>query len=310
MNNKYIKFLNRVFNIKIIYYFDLILFTIIICYLVYNILCVVLSLTYMLLEHNCKEFIFNMVEINNLPSSSSTHTTNVTIIQDDGGWGNAIRQIFIYGSGALRFNLIRNGTPGSKGFVIATTLLADGISKAINKTLNDPDYVLKHAQNWKKLWESNDSIRLEIADETSQIFKKETIQEPSVDFHSLSNLNDVTDKLFDMLMGNLKTVLEPVTVTYSNELLLQQIHGLSILLFVLSILIIGIFIVYIINTLVLLYSDRILNYFKNKYIRAYLNLQAKIITIELIFLSGTIVYFLYNIAIGAQFIARHPINFT
>lgn len=51
-------------------------------------------------------------------------------------------------------------------------------------------------------------------------------------------------------------------------------------------------------------------YFKNKYIRAYLNLQAKIIVIELFFLGGTIVYFVYFIAIGAQFIVRHPINFT
>lgn len=36
-----------------------------------------------------------------------------------------------------------------------------------------------------------------------------------------------------MLMGNLKTILEPVTVTFSNELILVQLHGLSILLVVL-----------------------------------------------------------------------------
>ena len=52
------------------------------------------------------------------------------------------------------------------------------------------------------------------------------------------------------------------------------------------------------------------NYFTNKYIRAYLNLQAKVIAIELIFFSVTILYFLYSIGIGVQFIARHPINFS
>lgn len=310
MKNTYVKLLNKIFNIEINYYFDLILFSIVICYLAYNLLCILLSLVYISLDPNYKEIIFTMVENNNLPSTS-THSTNVTIIHDDGGWSNAIRQMFIYGTGALRIHLIRHGTPGSKGFVIATSLLADGLSKAVNNTLNDPDYVLRHAQNWKKIWADADTVKVVLDEETTQILKQELqIQEPPVDFHSFSNFNDITDKLFDMLMANLKTVLEPVSVTYSNELLLQQLHGLSILLFVLSLLIIAIFLVFIINTFVLIYSDRILNFFKNKYIRAYIIFNKKMIGLEILILSISLLYFLFTLSKGLHFICTHPVNIT
>jgi vacuolar-type H+-ATPase subunit I/STV1 len=86
----------------------------------------------------------------------------------------------------------------------------------------------------------------------------------------ISNNNftdEFSQKILGNIMKNIKSILEPVTVDYSNEVLANQIHDISIMLFVLSILIIILFIGFMINVLVSLYSDKIMNYFTNKYIR-------------------------------------------
>ena len=89
--------------------------------------------------------------------------------------------------------------------------------------------------------------------------------------------------------------------------LAEQIYGLSIILFLLSIIIIILFIAFTLNALVLIYRDRIINYFTNKYIRGYLKLNSSVIAIELIILSITVLYFLFTLSRGLQFIATHPI---
>lgn len=116
--------------------------------------------------------------------------------------------------------------------------------------------------------------------------------------------------MFNTLIGPLKDVLEPVYVGYSNDLLLNQIYGLSILLFILSLLIIILFIAFILNVLVFTYSDKLLTYFKNYYIRLYIKFNKKRIGIEIFFLSGNILYFLYVLSRGLHFICTHPINLS
>ena len=80
-------------------------------------------------------------------------------------------------------------------------------------------------------------------------------------------IDDFTNNLMNTLMEYLKPFLEPVQVSYSNEVLANQIYGLSIALFVLSLMIIVLLIFFIINIIVFTYSDKIMNYFSNKYIR-------------------------------------------
>lgn len=125
-----------------------------------------------------------------------------------------------------------------------------------------------------------------------------------------TDLNSYVEGLLNTIIGNLKPILEPVKVTYSNELLAEQINGIAILLFIISIIIIFLFIIFSVNAIILIYRDRIVNYFKNKYIRAYLQLNTSIIVLEFVLISITIVYFLFTISRGLQFIARHPIFFS
>jgi len=297
----------RVIKVNIIYYFDLIFFGLIILYLIYNLSYGLLSIIDIGSESNWKDLVYNMAD-SNQPQNRVTHTTNVTIINGDSGWSNVIRQLFIYGSGALRLNLIRTGSPGSRGFVIGSTLLADGVSRVINNTINDPEYVTKHIENWKRIREDGEKVEITIDDNTS----KKIIDAMSVDkghnFISSDDLSKITEGLFNSLMSNFKGILEPVFVSYSNEILLQQIYGLSVLLFILSLLIVILFIGFILNITIYAYSDRILNYFTNRYIRAYIKLNRRLIGIEIFCLSVSILYFLYVLSRGLHFICTHPVN--
>jgi hypothetical protein len=116
-------------------------------------------------------------------------------------------------------------------------------------------------------------------------------------------LNTYINGIFEQF----KFILEPIQVNYSNEILANQIYDLSILLFILSIIITGLIIVLIFNILILIYMDRFINYFKNKYIRWYLFFNKKIIKIEIFILGISILYFMYTLSNGILFIATHPI---
>lgn len=68
--------------------------------------------------------------------------TQTTIIHSNEGWAQGIKSIFIYGAGALRFQLLRGG--GTPLLVLSTTITADAISTGLKNAINDPEYVEKH----------------------------------------------------------------------------------------------------------------------------------------------------------------------
>lgn len=244
-------------------------------------------------------------------NDTSRSITSTQIIHDDGTWSNAIRTIFIYGAGALRFTAAR--TPTGRGFVVVSSLLGDGASRVVNNAINDPEYIKKHAASWEALWRDNTSTNLQLDPETLK--KAEAASSNSNNNNSSSSLtgtdfNTYMSDAINSIIGYLKPILEPIQVNYSNELLAGQINGIAIMLFLLSIFIMILFIFFSLNAIILIYRDKIVNYFTNKYIRAYLKLNSTIIAIELFFTSLTILYFLFTLSKGLQFIARHPIIFT
>lgn len=118
------------------------------------------------------------------------------------------------------------------------------------------------------------------------------------------------NQILDSVVGYLKPILEPVSVGYSNELLANQIYGISILLFIMSILIIILLLAFIINITILVYSDKLMSLFTNKYIIWYIRINKKLIGIEIVFLSVSLLYFMFNLSSGIHFIATHPIRFN
>lgn len=237
----------------------------------------------------------------------SSHTTQVRFIHDDGNWSNGIRSLFIYGTGALRLHLIRGGTPASRTLIIASTLATDAVTKVIANTINDPAFVKSHFTNWIAIWQNGHDAKVKVDAETSSKITEALEKKYLPDS---SDIENITNKILSYILDNIRHILEPVTSNYSNEVLAGQIHDISILLFILSILITILIICLLINILVLINSDRIIKLFTNKYIRWYVNVNLKLIGIEVFCLGSSIIYFMYCLSKGLQYLATHPIIFS
>lgn len=126
-------------------------------------------------------------------------------------------------------------------------------------------------------------------------------------FFNWSNPNGGSGISSSTIIDPLVSILKPVSVDYSNVLLAEQIYGLAIFMFILTVAIVMLFIVFLFNAIILLYREKLLNYFTNKYLVFYLKLQSKVILIEFLFLSLAIFYGLYYLLLGLHFIATHPV---
>ena len=284
--------------------FDIILFVLLFYVIFNNLLLIVSYITDFINNNYSLDIITNHM---NSPGQGDGSTTTTKIIHSNEGWAQGIKSIFIYGTGAMRFHLLRSGgTPFQKAFVISSTIVADAASTGLKNAINDPEYVEKHIGSWKRIIKGSNNSTLELNVDN--------------DVDTLSKLNDVKNKLLpdnlngdyilDSVINHLKSIIEPVSVDYSNELLANQIYGISIILFILSIMVLILLLAFIINIIILVYSDKLMNFFSNKYIRWYIALNKKIIGIEICFLGGSLLYFMYILSYGIHFIATHPIIFS
>jgi hypothetical protein len=119
--------------------------------------------------------------------------------------------------------------------------------------------------------------------------------------------DELSNKIINSVIDYLSPILSPVKVDYSNELLADQLNFISIMLFIMSIFIIVLLIAFMFNIVFFIFSDKISKIFTNKYIKWYINFNKKIIGIELIFLGSSILYFMFTLSNGIQFLATHPI---
>jgi len=298
---------------------DLIFITLVITYFIFKLITGI----FYLLDVNNHDIFLYMVDNNNVSTERK--------ILHGGGWDETIKSIFIYGSGVLRLHLARSGSPGAKGFVIASTLVADAFSKIATNAINDPSYVRDHYDQWDYLWSKGkkDSIDLDFkndknivtADATKigESLKKSTDSTSDSSIGSSSGNNflpdfdiftDLQNKLVNKFFDIIRPILEPVTVDYSNELLATQIYHLSIILFILAVLITVLIIALIINMFVAINGERINKYFTNKYIRWYISINVKLINIEVFVLGFSIISFMTTLIEGLRFIATHPILIT
>ena len=286
---------------------------------------------------------------------NTNYTTNRQIIHDDGSWSNAIRSLFVYGTGSARiwYSLSRGGSPLQRSFIIGSTIAANGFSRLLQNSINDPSFVIQHAVNWRAMWNSNqtDSVNVYLdlsadasgrGSATSQRFienpsnASETAQIPqSVSGTGLSSgivnssggntsgsgetansvigvdidFHQIAETILNKISAYLDYFFEPVLVNFSNELLAIQIQNLSLILFFITVCIGIIFISFLFNLTAYIFSDRLLKYFKNKYIIWYISFNKKVIVFEIIMLSGWIIYLLYVLLYGLHYIATHPIIF-
>lgn len=121
---------------------------------------------------------------------------------------------------------------------------------------------------------------------------------------------DKSINIFKIIIEYLNGFIAPQPSNFTIEVLSNQIHDISIILFVLSIVILLLIIALLFNVIILINSERIINYFNNKYIKWYVGITMKFIGLEVIILGGTIIFGMHSLITGIQYIVQHPVIIT
>lgn len=251
-------------------------------------------------------------------SAAVTTLTTGTVkdVYSQGSWPDAVRTIFIYGTGALRY--VAQKTPSGRIAVTAGTLAIYSGAQITKRVIDDPTWFTQHLSNWRMISGRNnnpeelhvesgeDKEALAVIGSSPSVGGDTTASFlPSNVNHFFNNINYNFEGFINFIIQTFK--LETVTVDYPQTLLADQHQGLALALFVLSLSAIIIFISLVFSVIIFTLRDRIKSYFKNKYILSYLNLNFKIIVIEFFSLSFLLLYDLYYIVKIGHFLFTHPI---
>ena len=145
-----------------------------------------------------------------------TQSTTTQIIHNDGSWSNAIRSLFIYGTGGYQLYLTRTGSPGSRFAIVGGSIFADSVGRFLANSINDPNYLRNYINAWRVSLDSNsedtaivnvsqgDGIDQAISQvkSTAQTQAQSTSQSLSNNFiPNINGLDDFTNKLTNNLMS-------------------------------------------------------------------------------------------------------------
>ena len=118
------------------------------------------------------------------------------------------------------------------------------------------------------------------------------------------------ESVLSKIVNYLNYLFEPVQHTFTIDVMSNHIQNLSLLLFILTVIILIFFISLLFNITLFIFSDRLISYFKNKYILWYLKFNKKMIAFEIIILSCWIGYLLYVSLTGLHYLATHPVIYS
>jgi hypothetical protein len=111
------------------------------------------------------------------------------------------------------------------------------------------------------------------------------ISDPSKNIIGGDKLGEIFESIMNKIADYLDYIFQPVSLNFSNEVMSNQIHNLSILLWIITICLLVFFISLLINITLYIFSEKLLKYFKNKYLLIYINFNKKVIAFEIIMLS-------------------------
>jgi hypothetical protein len=121
------------------------------------------------------------------------------------------------------------------------------------------------------------------------------------------DLDSYVDFFIPKIFQIINDYFAPVSVPFSNELLSSQIYFVSIALYFLVLVLLLFILGLLVNFMLYIFSEYLLKTLKNKYILAYINLNKKIIGLEIIIISVWLFYLIYMVLYGLHYIATHPV---
>lgn len=245
--------LPKVGNRTFFKYLDLVLIALVLAHLIFHIFAVLFYIIDSLTTSNLDPHMLYMLPDNSTSTTDTTSTTRtaVSIIHDDASWSNTVRSLFIAASCALILQLTQaTASPGTRGFIIASTIGIDFLSKIGNNVINDPNYVKSHFKNWGVVWKDavSGSVNVNRDLETQTLLKElvakvnnPTVPNPPLGCipstpssptsssiavgDSVSNLSnkflpdgmdDFFNRFASYILNLMGSVFQPVTVNYSN----------------------------------------------------------------------------------------------
>lgn len=243
---------------------------------------------------------------NTIGNNINEHTPNRTVIDrriilDNGAWSEGVRSVFIYGGAGYKLYLLRGGSPRTRFIITSGALATDLFARVSVNIINDPNYIKNHVMNWKILRDSTNIDGVTVDVTKDQEFMKNITQKFLPENFSL-------DSLYENILGHVLSYFEAQKVDYPVDLLMDQHHFLSIFLYILIILLFIFILTLGYMTFLLVFREKILSFFQNKFILLYFNIQYKIMYIEYFILSGLILYDFYMIIKISHFLCTYPID--
>lgn len=264
------------------------------------------------------------LELLNITGENNSNKINNNKTNDvNNHWPSIIKNTLIYLLAAYYIHFkIPQASDLKKLAVIIGAILVDLISQFIKNVINNPDYLRDYLILMMWIHKSEGNISelniiinnpKENLDEMEDKFSlKNTTSFLPLDKWAVSNIQ--SEILSFGPMGAVKILLaviklfKPQQVNYYVEDLMLQHHFISIALFILALSIFFFFILILYNVLLILYKDKIMSFFKNKYILMYLNLQLKLLKLETIILIILIFYCFYYLFYGLHFLSVFPVD--
>jgi hypothetical protein len=187
----------------------------------------------------------------------------------------------------------------------------DAAGNVVANLINDPNYVRANIQNWRIFQRGNTPGEFEVDvtgdTETFKTIKKEETNKNNFlpeDF----DIEKIQTQIIDIILDYLRPYIQPATVNYSHDLLVDQVQLLSLMSLIIALIITGMLVFLFFNIFIYMNSDRILKLFKNKYVVFYVNLQLKFIAIEVLLSTLVIIYGMGILIYALHFIVTHPLS--
>ena len=308
-------------NFKILKYLDFIILSIVFISIIVDLLSIFKGLVSSIVNliSGIELNFVHMVNGSETVASGSGNTTTTVTIHTNTSLKDTIRSTFIYGIGTFRLISIHHGGPGSRFFTTVSTIGMDFVATAISRILQDPNYLPNQVVGAKEIFTGarervENGVLSKIVDlkgsEADKVLDAIIEVKNNKKFVSSGDgngLDDLGATIINKILDNIKDIIEPIPVDYSIELLSNQIYSLTLMLFIMALLLSVLIFSFLFNILIILNKEKILNFFNNKYIHWYVNLQLKFITYEIILIGGFILYSLYFFIKGLHFLVTHPL---
>lgn len=166
--------------------------------------------------------------------------------------------------------LINGGSPGNRFAVIGSTIAMDYASKIVNNIINDPDYIMKYSKYWR-LKQEGEVLNIDVSGDSKTNEAIKTVADTTSNLSNNflpdsigSSLEELSERIFSQILQYFSSYLEPIQVSYSQDLLAAQIYHLGIVLFIITVLLFILIIAFLTNLIIYIYSDKFSSYFKNK----------------------------------------------